>query len=375
MKHILSALLISLVFFGCSANQRVIEIKNPPAEVKEQLGKPISKIGEEIKNEEIVTVDDNVIIEDETLANQVSLPMNLAVTYPSEVVGKYAKSSMNTILGYLSYKKIQFDVKAFDSKVEDIESIQNTFNKIKEEGFTKVIALYSPKALDLLHQIDTSDLIVYLPLVNKNDVFTPNNNFIYGAISYDDQINKLLEYSNINNTMFYQESYIGNILKEKYELLVNDIKVVKSIKNKRNDYKGIVKDYRLNNSTLFLNTNIVKSSILLSQITAHEINPKVILSTQINYNPKLLTLTQESDRNNFVIANSIDKVDEKLEDEIEIFGGDIKYNWVDYSTLVGVNYLYDFNITNLLETQVNENQVQYIPKLYKSTDYGFLEIK
>lgn len=375
MKHILSALLLSLVFFGCAANQRVVEIKNPPAEVKERLGKSINNLGEEINNEQIDGIEENVIVEEENYILERLEPMNLAVTYPSNVVGNYAKSSMNTILGYLSYRKINFDVKAFDSQVEDIDSIQNAFNQIKEEGFTKVIALYSPKALELLHLVDTSGLTVYLPLVNRNDVLTPNENFIYGAISYDEQIIKLNEYSNFRNAMFFQESYIGKKLKEKYEQAVLDTKIVKPIKNKRNYYKGIIKDERLNDSTLYLNTNIVKTSIILSQITVHEITPRVVLSTQINYNPKLFILTQEQDRTNFVIANSIDRVDEKLEDEIESFGGDIKYNWVDYSTLVGVNYLYDMNSSNLVKTQIEENQVLYMPKLYKSTAYGFLEIK
>lgn len=378
MKQLLSILLVSLVFIGCVNKQRVVEIKNPSAELKDNLGKEIgqdNKLGNEIVKEEIDGLENIDIIENEIPLIDSDVAMNLAVTYPSRVVGKYAKSSMNTILGYLSYKKIKYEVKVFDSISENIETIQDSFNKIKEAGFTNVIALYSPKSTDLIHLVDTSGLKVYLPLVNKNDVAVPNENFIYGAISYDKQIETLYEYSNLKNTMFYQESYIGNKLKEKYELIVPDVKVVKAIKKKRNYFKGIVKDYRIKNSSLFLNTNIVKTSIILSQLRAYDIKPRVILSTQINFNPKLLTLTQVKDRLSFVVANSIDDVDTNLADEIATFGGDIKYNWVDYSTLVGVNYLYDSNYSQVIKTQIEDNQVMYQPKLFKTTAYGFLEIK
>jgi len=147
------------------------------------------------------------------------------------------------------------------------------------------------------------------------------------------------------------------------------------IKNKRNYFKGIVKDYKLKNSTLFLNTKLVKTSIILSQLRAYDIEPKVILSTQLNFDPRIIALTQEKDRENFVVASSIDKVDDKLIDIIKMYGGDIEYSWVDYSTLVGINYLYESNVSNGINTKIEENKVIYEPKLYKTTRFGFLEIK
>lgn len=124
-----------------------------------------------------------------------------------------------------------------------------------------------------------------------------------------------------------------------------------------------------------MNTDIVKTSLLLSQLTAYSIRPSVVMSTQNNYDPKLITLTQEKDRDNFVVANSIDDVSDDLFDEIDTFGGNIKYEWVDYSVLVGINYLYDSNSSNLIRTQIVDNKVVYEPRLFKSTDAGFLEIK
>ncbi|KAB7885104.1 hypothetical protein [Poseidonibacter ostreae] len=372
MKYLLSFLLITFFFVGCSTKQEV-EIKLPD---KTDIGTPIEK-EEVIKpiEEEIEPIIEDPIIEDEMPIIDNSEIMKLAVIYPSKIVAKYAKSSINTVLGYFDYKKIKYELKVFDTLSEDEQSIQKAFYDAKEAGFTNVIALFTPRVTEFLHSADTSDLKVYLPLTNKQNLVSHNNNFIYGAISYKDQVNKLFEYSNTNNTMFYEKSFLTNKIKTIYDTTFFDIKVVKEIKKKRNYFKGIVKDYRIKNSTLFLNTSIVKTSILLSQLRAYNIYPKVILSTQINYNPKVLTLTQEKDRSNLVLASSIDSVDDTLRDTVLSYGSDILYNWVDYSTLVGVNYLYDQNISGLITTRVEDNQVMYEPKLLKTTAYGFLEIK
>lgn len=88
----------------------------------------------------------------------------------------------------------------------------------------------------------------------------------------------------------------------------------------------------------------------------------------------LMTLTQDKDREKMVLANSIEKIDNKLRDEILNFGGNINFEWVDYSTLVGANYLVNGN-NNLIPTKIVENQAVYNPRLFKSTEYGFVEIK
>jgi len=377
LKHLLSVLLVAIVFIGCAPKQTV-EIKLPKNEQNVDIGKPVTEtkvdIGEKIE-ENVEEVEEVEIIETEMPVVDNSETMKIAFTYPSKMVAKYARTSMNTILGYLTHKKINYQVKVFDTRTESSENISNAIDRIKEAGYTNVIALYTPNAINALSQVDTSGLKIYFPIINKSNASVVNNNYIFGAISYDKQISKLLEYSNTKNTMFYQDSFLGNKLKAKYEAQASDIVVSKVIKKKRNYFKGLVRDHRFRNSTLFLNTSIVKSSILLSQLRAYSIYPKVILSTQINYNPKLLSLTQVKDRSNFVIANSIDKVNDKLEDSIATLGGDVKYNWVDYSTLVGISYLYDNNESQVVNVEIEDNQVNYEPKLFKSTAFGFLEIK
>ena len=264
MKHLLSLILITAFFVGCSIKQQEVEMKLPP---KENIGTPV-KPTEDGKEENINPFEEVDIIENEMPNIDNSRAMKLAFIYPSKIVSKYAKSSMNTVLGYFDYKNINYEIKVFDTISEDQESINKAFISAKKEGFTNVIALFTPRVMDLLHTIDTNDLKVYLPLTNKNNIELSNDNFIYGGMSYADQIRKLLEYSNPNNMMFYQSSFLGDKLKSLYESLAPKIKAVKEIKKKRNYFKGIVKDYRIKNSTLFLNTPIVKTSIVLSQLRA-----------------------------------------------------------------------------------------------------------
>ncbi len=354
MKYLISFLLITIFFVGCSSKQEV-EIKNPA------------------KKEQII---DNFIYGDiDPFVDDTEDVMKLAFIYPSNIVAKYAKSSINTILAYFDYKGIKYKLKIFDTLLEDKVSIQKAFNLAKEEGYTNIIALFTPRVTDLLHIIDTSDLKVYLPLTNKQNIETYNNNFIYGAISYKDQVKKLFEFSNTNNVMFYQNSFLTNNIKNIYQSVFSINALSLEIKKEENSYEDIIDDLRIEDSTLFLNTPIIKTSIILSQLRAYEIYPKVILSTQLNYNPRIFSLTQVRDRLNFILANSIDKVDDNLKDTISFYGSDVIYNWVDYSTLVGVNYLYDQNSSGLISTRIVKNQVMYEPKLFITTSYGFLEIK
>ena len=184
-----------------------------------------------------------------------------------------------------------------------------------------------------------------------------------------------MDYSSSNNVMFYQDTYLGSKLRKSYDSIASNVRYKKEISKNENNFKNIVTGSGLNDSTLFLNTDIVKSSLILSQMRSYDVYPKVIFSTQLNYDPLLMTLTQDKDREKLIVANSIDVVDKELKDNIATFGGNIQYEWVDYSTLVGINYLYYGKNSNLVPTKIEDNQAVYNPKLFRSTEFGFLEIK
>jgi len=420
LKQIVTILLLVFVFFGCTQKQSV-ELKLPQKKEKVQEKVKKEKV-KEVKIKEAKRSSDTVAVVDElkpatikessteitpVIADTPSLPQQvtsepesssqvveepidnsdsikidtdkvktrIAFIYPSSLVEKYAKSSINTISGYLSYQKADYDLVAIDCETESYEKISSAFNKASQKGITKVIGLFTPNAISSLDKIATGNFKIYLPLIEKRESASSNNNLIFGSISYEQQMKKLSTYSDTNNAMFYQDSYIGNKLKRAFDSSVGDANVRKEISKNETTFKGIVNDGKLNNSTLYLNTDIVKTSLILSQLMSYDISPKVILSTQVSYDPILMTLTQERDREKLIVANSIDVINNELRDEISNFGGNILYEWVDYSTLVGINYLYNGGNTNLIKTQIVNNEAVYNPKLYKSTEVGFLEIK
>lgn len=416
MKQIIALIILVFVFFGCTQRQTV-QLKMPnkqntfakPAKttpVKEdkitvvQELEPIDIVESDnkgkIKKEEPVEYEVAPIIEGDKIENQkISAPkgsseneienkieidttkvkMKVAFLYPSNLVSKYAKSSINTVSGYLSHQDSDYELVVIDTENESASRIDSAFQEVKKSNIKNVIALFTPNAVGTLNNVVSNDLKVYLPLIEKKEVSSSNSSLIFGSISYEEQVKKLINYSSGNNVMFYQDTYLGLKLKKSYESVVSDTRLKKEISKHENNFKGIVTGSGLANSTLFLNTDIVKSSLILSQLRSYDIYPKVILSTQLSYDPLLMTLTQDKDRDKLIVANSIDVVDKELRDDIAISGGNIVYEWVDYSTLVGINYLYYGKNSNLIPTKIENNQAMYNPKLFRSTEFGFSEIK
>lgn len=429
MKQIIALSVLVFLFFGCTPKQSV-QLKMPnkqnntyvkpaikedkktvvqefePMDIIETDTKGKAKKEEPIKNDEPVEYEvapimegdkienktpsnlkgsnetplENNSIENKVVENQIQfdtskVKMKVAFIYPSNLVSKYSKSSINTISGYLSHQNADYELIVIDTENENPAKIASAFQEVREANIKNVIALFTPNSISTLNNVVSNDLKVYLPLIEKKDISSNNESLIFGSISYDNQIKKLNDYSSSNNVMFYQDSYLGSKLRKSYDLVVSDARLKKEIDKNENNFKNIVTGSGLSNSTLFLNTDIVKTSMILSQMRAYDIYPKVVLSTQLNYDPLLMTLTQDQDREQLILANSIDVVDKELKDEIATFGGNIQYEWVDYSVLVGINYLYYGKNSNLIPTKIENNQAIYNTRLFKCTEYGFLEIK
>lgn len=387
MKHILTVFVISFIFVGCFQKQ-VVQLKMP---VQQQVA-PIQKVDEDKKTivEEFISNDTiiqeeiidnsrtkNEIKQEDDIFNKIDFKkadVKLAFVYPSSLVSKYAKNSINTVLAYLSFVSSNYNLVVIDSINESLSNIEKAFDKVREENITKVIALYTPSSINTLSRLSLDEIYVYLPLIEKKEALQNNDNLIFGSLSYEEQLKKLSYYSEGSNVLFYQDTYLGTKLKNTYENVVPYTIARKEIRKSETNFKHIVLDQRLNNSSIFLNTDIVKSSLILSQLYANEIHPKIIFSTQINFDPMLMTLTQTKDREKLILANSIEDVDARLRDEVSVYGGDIIYEWVDYSTLVGTNYLLNGN-NDLIPTKIVDNQANYNTRLFKSMDYGFVEIK
>lgn len=354
MKHLILFTVSVLFFVGCTTTKTITLPKQKTIK-KEYTYKEIKK--------------DEISFEDEK-------KFKIAIVFPSKVVGEYANNTINTILGYLLYQGVEFEIETFDSLNQETQNIRESFSKIQEKGYKRVIALYTKEALPTFLDLDeTKKALVYFPLINQKDVTNRYKYFIYGAISYDKQLQEILKLSNNQNAMFFEESVLGNQLKDGYASFIDGEYIEKAVSRIDTKYKKIVEDENLNETTLVLNTPIIKSSIILSQLRAHDIKPNIILSTQLNYNPLLVSLTQFEDRVNFITANSIEPTDEVLTETLSLLNSEIKYNWVNYASLIGVNYFFSQNEEGLLKNTITNNQVDYDVTLYNSTAYGFQKIE
>ena len=362
MRHFILFIFSVLIFAGC-AQKKVVIVDTQDKAIKTE------KKVEVIQEEEVTLEDFSEILTTDT-------DFKIAIIFPSKVVGKYANSTINTVLGYLLYKNEKFEIETFDSVLQTQENIDLAFSQAIDKGYKNIIALYTQSSLESIYSVSGIEKTkVYFPIMHKEEYsFTPEN-FIFGSISYDAQMSELLKFSNGENTTFYEDSSIGKKLQSKYENLVSEIKIKKPVSRKNNSYKALVEDENLNDTTLMLNTPIIKTSIILSQLRAHDIKPTLILSTQLNYDPILVTLTQFEDRVSFITASSIESTNNNLEEILTILGSDSLYNWVNYSSLIGINYLFSENSDGLIKNQIIDNKVEYGVNLYNSTEYGFQKIE
>ena len=125
--------------------------------------------------------------------------------------------------------------------------------------------------------------------------------------------------------------------------------------------------------SFFLNTPVIKSTMILSQLSLYDTNATNILSTQISYDPLILSMTQTKDRKNVYITNSISLNNNTLVETNSLLSNDIAYDWINYASTIGADYFYH-SITNAERTyqlpMVN-NQVIYPVSIVKPSGARF----
>jgi len=307
---------------------------------------------------------------------------HIAIIYPSSEINRYALEATKTINGYLleAHKDSPYHIESADIMTQSPKNIKNAIIAIADKGIKKIILMITKQYFNVLKDSDITslgDVTIVLPLINKSEVNMDSSleklDILFTGISYEDQFKKLVEYSNNAPLVdFYDNSSIGTTLHQFASQ--HQIKYSRKINDNNGYYKKIVKSLtnRLNDSALILNTPIVKSSMLLSALTAEEVYPSVILSTQLNFTPLVFSLTQRFDRDNLVVASSIGEFPENIEGYSELLGNNILYNWVNYSSMIAVEYLRTGNINIFKDLKIVKKQVIYPVKLYKVRKNSFL---
>ena len=289
----------------------------------------------------------------------------IALIFSSSKIGKYAIDVTNSINSFMLYKGISNKINVYD--VDDKEIGVNLISKsLIDNNISKAIALFTNNDFKMINTINDNKTSIYFPLINKNDISKINltDNLIFGAIDYKKQFDLLVDYSNNNSYVdLYDNTSLGNTLHNYIDksILVYE----KEINDNNGEYENFLRNKKIQNSTIILNTSIIKSSIILSQINGLEININKIISTQLNYTPLILSLTQEDDRKNIIVASSIGYIPIEFVTFSQLTGSDVMYNWVNYASVVGVEYLVSKNLNLFKDLSMQDNQVIYPIRLYE----------
>ena len=345
--------------------------------------------------------------------------LKIALLLPYKKIGKYASSTVNASFSYLMTKSNPFALKSYRIESENQEEIDKAIKRIEADGFRYVIAPLTKEGATNLIDLHPN-LNIYIPTINKNDI-NSSAPYLFGGIDYKAQsrlllkeavsplvifsdksktgkklalyqekeflhptrsIEETVEEEGIFGSFFNSSSATDTVDADNKRVAVEDDanlserKVIKYFISRRStNLERYLKDNeKIINGSFFINTPIIKSGMIMSQLTLYDTNATNVLSTQINYNPLLLSMTQYIDREKMIVANSIIKNNSVVVETNSLLGNDIVYDWINYSTTIGIDYFYnqitgeerDYNI------KIQNNQVIYETELLRPGRTKFL---
>ena len=298
----------------------------------------------------------------------------VAFVVPEKRIGKYAQSTTLSALAYLIGREGPFEMEVFPAGDENNETLDAVTSEVKRGAFDLVVAPVTRKGAAYLCERLANER-VYVPTLHRDRVECDNPDFTFGGIDYRYQVETLSCLVESNTTVVTVSDGSG-LSKMLDSLVVEYVDINDSLLlGNGSYYKELIERHEdLNQSTIFLNTPVVKSSLFLTQMTLADYRPVRVLSTQLNYSPLLLTLTQYHDRENMVVASAIGSFDPAIAETVALLGHDIRFNWLNYATLVGLDmeYAFDAGADRLSTETVVEGSVRYGLSLYDAGLYRFV---
>lgn len=299
----------------------------------------------------------------------------LAIIIPEKTIKSYSSIVINASLAYILRKEAKINTEIFLIGSEDEANIQKALNEIKAKDIHYIIAAFTTKGANTLSKL-VDDEIIYIPTIHKTNTQISNPNIYFGGIDYKAQVAKLMQHAGPKIASFYDNSALSSHINQ---ILTNyGAKLYLADGKKLNYVSLLFSQGSLHNASIFLNSSLTKNAIIASQIRVNNINAQGLFLTQIGYNPILLSLTQPGDRRKMLIANSILNEDLHLSYLNESFEQSIDYNWVAYSTSLGVDFIYtnfiDKKADKLFKEPMKDNQILYDIKLMKALEFGFEEV-
>lgn len=314
--------------------------------------------------------------------------VRIALLLPERVIGRYAASTTNSVSAYLLSRNKSFELKTFSIGDESPEAIETGLQKIVQKKFHYVIAPLTKQGANRVAALNPP-LNIFFPTVNAGDVNVTSDRLYFGGIDYRAQIDLLMTEATPPLIIFYDRSPLGEQLKNETKTaflmhyLDGNASDLLSIEKKIYAYpvgkhttnlKPILKNNkRIKNGTFFLNTPLVKSGMIMSQLTLYDVNASRVLSTQINYDALLFDITQPQDRKTMLIANSISERNSVIVEANKLLGNDIAYDWINYATTIGIDYFYHLSARTPREylIPIENHQIKYPVSLFQPNGSRF----
>ena len=324
--------------------------------------------------------------------------LKIALLLPYRVIGRYANSTTNAVFAYMLTRNRDYAIKTYQIDDEAPETIQTALKQIQDDGFYYVIAPVTKAGAEAIAAYNP-DLNVYFPTINKQDLDTTSASLYFGGIDYRAQIDALMGEAVSPLVIFYDSSRLGQELHDYAKTrfltpgetnetvlslfaspptpMLEDKKTYSYAIDTRtsNLEQQLKENKKIQNASFVLNTPIVKSGMIMSQLTLYDANATNILSTQINYDPLLFSITQYQDRKAMVIANSIGSSNNVLVESNRLLSNDIVYDWINYATTVGTDLFYHMITRSEREYDLplDGNQVKYPVSLVSPSYHRFID--
>lgn len=311
--------------------------------------------------------------------------LRVALMIPQKNVGRYSVTSADAILSYLIAHGDNFSFKVFDTQTEEINNLVESYNKINEEGFDIVVGILTPQGLGNLVQNTNITTPIFIPTINEKQAmkFLPNKNVFFGGIDYESQVDMMVMFAEKKNSAiisFDDDGTIGKMIGAILKLHYNGVKQEVIDSKKSTNFAPVIAKYRkdIKKSIVVLNTSVIKSGLIIPQMGNAKAMPYAFFSTQINYNPSLLTLMPKEDAKKLFVVSAISPIHTRLLLFNEILSADLQYDWVNYATALSIDiFLNQGNKANIrfFTEDLQGNQVLYNNRFYGVKDSHFIPVK
>jgi hypothetical protein len=147
--------------------------------------------------------------------------LKIALLLPYKKIGKYASSTTNAAFAYMMTKTHPFELKSYKVDSEEEGELRLALQKIKNDGFSYVIAPLTLHGVKSVIAINPS-LNIYFPTINKADLQSSSRSLFFGGIDYKLQSDILLEQAPTSLIIFSDNSQTGKKVTSYQEQIFNE---------------------------------------------------------------------------------------------------------------------------------------------------------